>query len=172
MKHNVGNPKISAIEWAFFFLGALLLLLFAAIVANGQSKAPGTRAVKAHTVIAQQPLYQDYRGVRLRMTAAEVRAKLGEPTMKSNEQDFYVFSPNETAQFAYNAEQKVVTISTDYTGGVGAPDYRSVVGEGLLERPDGSVFRMVMHTSGGFWVSYNKSATVVPVVTITISTIR
>ena len=103
------------------------------------------------------------------MTAAEVRAKLGEPTLKSDEQDFFVISANETAQIAYNAAQKVVTISTDYAGAVGAPDYRSVVGEGLLlQRPDGSVFRMVMYDAERFWVSYNKSATTAPIVTITI----
>jgi len=37
-----------------------------------------------------------------------------------------------------------------------------------LQRPDGSVFRMVRNDSERFWVSYNKSAGVVPVVTITI----
>jgi hypothetical protein len=47
-----------------------------------------------------------------------------------------------------------------------------VVGEGLLERPDGSLFRMVMYNSEGFWVTYNKSASVVPIVTITIGTIK
>ena len=71
------------------------------------------------------------------------------------------------------AAQKVVMISTDYTGGVGAPDYRSVVGEGLLlQRPDGSLFRMVLHDSERFWVSYNKSASGVVVVTITIGTMK
>jgi hypothetical protein len=62
-----------------------------------------------------------------------------------------------------------MTISTDYAGGVGAPEYKKVVGEGvLLERPDGTLFRMVMYDSERLWVSYNKSATTVPIVTITI----
>jgi hypothetical protein len=107
------------------------------------------------------------------MTAAEARAKLGEPVMKSNEQDFFVLSTNETAQVAYDAYQKVVTISIDYTGGVGAPDYRAVVGEGmLLQRPDGSLFRMVQYPSAGMWVSYNKGAAPMSVVTITLQLIR
>jgi hypothetical protein len=64
-------------------------------------------------------------------------------------------------------------ISTDYTGGVGAPDYRSVVGEGLLlQRPDGSLFRMVLYDSERFWVSYNKSASEMPVVTLTIGAMK
>jgi hypothetical protein len=142
-------------ELAFFLIGLILLLLLSVSI-KGQS----------------HPLYREYRGVRLGMTAAEARAKLGEPVMKSNEQDYYVLSANESAQIVYDAFQKVVTISTDYTGGVGAPDYRTVVGTGLLEKPDGALFRMVHYDAEGFWVSYNKSAAVVPVVTITIQIIR
>ena len=102
------------------------------------------------------------------MTATDARAKLGTPVMQSDDQDYYVISPNETAQLMYNTAQKVIMISTDYTNGVGAPDYRSVVGERILEKPDGSLFSMVRNDSERFWVSYNKSTSVVPVVTITI----
>ncbi|HEU4875990.1 MAG TPA: hypothetical protein VFT44_22945 [Pyrinomonadaceae bacterium] len=160
--------RIGMVELMYFLLGALLLL-FLGIVAKGQSATQPTTA-KAHAQV-QQPLYKEYRGVRLGMTAAETRAKLGEPALKSDEQDFYVLSANETVQIAYIA-QKVVTISTDYLGGVGAPDYKSVVGEGLLEKPDGSLFRMVMYNSERFWVTYNKSASAVPLVTITIGTMK
>ena len=145
------TQKIGMVQW--FLLGALLLL-FLGMIAKGQ-----------------QPLYKEYRGVRLGMTAAETRAKLGEPAMKSDEQDFYVVSANETVQIAYIG-QKVVTISTDYVGGVDAPDYRSVVGEGLLEKPDGSLFRMVMYNSERFWVTYNKSTSAVPLVTITLGAFK
>jgi hypothetical protein len=169
MRNSVETTRINIGELIFFLIGVLLLVLLIGIVANGQSETLGTRAPKAHAQV-QQPLYREYRGVRLDMTAADVRAKLGEPSFKSDEQDFFIISANETAQIAYNAAQRVMTISTDYASGVGAPDYRNVVGEGLLvQRPDGSVFRMVMYDSERFWVSYNKSATTVPVVTITIS---
>ena len=156
MRNNIHQSKIGFTELVYFLIGALLLLALGSIVARGQVK---------------QPLYSEYRGVHLGMTAAEVRTKLGEPAYKSDEQDFYVISTTETAQIAY-AGQKVVTISTDYTAGTGAPDYRSVVGEGLLQRPDGSVFRMVMYDSQRFWVSYNKSTAVVPIVTITIGVMK
>jgi hypothetical protein len=160
MRHNTERFGIRPIELVYFALGVILLLIFA-IVANGQT---------VHSK-AQQPLYREYRGVRLGMTAEEARAKLGVPAMKSDEQDFYVFSANETAQLVY-AEQKVVTISTDYTNGIGAPDYKSVVGENLQQRPDGSLFRMVLYPSERFWVSYNKGASEVPVVTITIGKMK
>lgn len=167
MKYSTEKRKIGLVELTYLLIGALLLLLMAAVV-KGQNP---TSMMRAHSPI-QQPLYREYRGVRLGMTATEVRAKLGEPAMKSSEQDYYVFSANETAQIAYDPFLKVVTISTDYTGGIGAPDYRAVVGEGLLQRPDGSLFRMVFHDSEGCWVSYNRSASVVPVVTITIGLMK
>jgi hypothetical protein len=171
MRTSTHGFRISTIELVFFLLGMLILLLLAAATASGQSKTYTARNVTAPAPIQQQ-LYREYRGVRLNMTAAEVRAKLGEPAFKSDDQDFYTLSANETAQFVYDAAHKVVTISTDYTGGAGAPDYKAVVGEGLLQRPDGSLFRMVFFQSEGFWVSYNKSASVVPIVTITISIIK
>ena len=171
MKTTTHQSRISTVELVFFLLGILILLLLAAVTVKGQSPTETVRAVRAHTQIQQQ-LYREYRGVRLNMTAVEVRAKLGEPAMKSDEQDFYILSANETAQIAYDAAHKVITISTDYTGGVGAPDYKTVVGEGLLEKPDGSLFRIVFYNSERFWVSYNKSSSEVPVVTITIGTMK
>lgn len=169
MTYNIEKIRSRIVEILFFVIGVILLLLMG-VVASGQTKSEAMKVARGYTQV-QRPLYKEYRGVRLGMTAAETRAKLGEPAMKSDEQDFYVFSPNETAQIGYT-EQKVVTISTDYTGGVGAPDYRSVVGENLLQKPDGSLFRMVFHNSEFLWVSYYKSASVVPVVTITIGTIK
>ena len=155
MRHSAEKHRIGLTEMLFFLIGIILLLLLAT-VAKGQ-----------------QPVYREYRGVRLGMTAAEARAKLGEPVMKSNEQDYFVMSATETTQIAYDSFQKVVTISTDYTGGVGAPDYRLVVGNGtLLQKPDGSLFRMMQYDSAGMWVIYNKSAGTVPVVTITIQMMK
>jgi len=153
MRYRTEKRKFGLIELTYLLIGVLLLLLIG-IIAKGQ-----------------QPLYGEYRGVRLGLTAMDVRTKLGEPVMKSDEQDYFVISPSETVQVAYQAE-KVVTISTDYTGGAGAPDYKSVVGDSLLQRPDGSMFSMVLHNAQGFWVTYNKSASTVPVVTITIGKMK
>ena len=136
---------------AFKIMICVLLLLVMAALAYGQTTT-----------------YREYRGVRLGMTAAETRAKLGTAALQSDDQDYYVISANETTQIMYNAAQKVVMISTDYTNGTGAPDYRSVVGEKILQKPDGSLFSMVRNDAERFWVTYNKSATVVPVVTITL----
>lgn len=169
MNTSTNKTRIGLAELIYLVIGALLLLLLGAVVAKGQAQS---KAVSKSQPVAEQALYREYRGIRLGMTASEVRGKLGEPGFKSDEQDFYVFSANESAQFVYNNVQKVITISTDYTGGVGAPDYKTVVGEGLLQRPDGSLFRMVMYDSERFWVTYNKSAAMVPTVTITIGAFK
>lgn len=166
MRHSLDTSRITVSELIFLVLGMLFLLALARI-ATGQGEAPRAGSLKSQAQV-QQPLYREYRGVRLGMTATEVRTRLGEPAMKSDEQDFFVMSASETAQIAYNAAQKVTTISTDYAGGVGAPDYRTVVGEGLIERPNGSLFKMAMYDSERFWVTYSKSATATPIVTITI----
>jgi outer membrane protein assembly factor BamE (lipoprotein component of BamABCDE complex) len=156
----------------FSYLAVCSVLVLVGIAnANGQNQSAKARVAKFNAEEVQQPLYREYRGVRLGMTAEETRAKLGSPVLKSDDLDYYVFSENETAQIAYNAVHKVVTISVDYTGGVGAPDYRTVVGAGVLERPDGSVYRMVHYKAEGFWVSYNKSAGTVPVVTVTLQVV-
>ncbi|HEX5887315.1 MAG TPA: hypothetical protein VFY61_01380 [Pyrinomonadaceae bacterium] len=155
MRASTHKHRVGLTELTFFLIGIILLLLLA-VVAKGQ-----------------QPVYNQYRGVRLGMTAAEARAKLGDPVLKTDEQDYYVLSPNESTQIVYDASQKVVTISTDYVNGVGAPDYKTVLGEGaLLERPDGSLFKMVQYRSAGMWVSYNKSAAIAPMVTVTIQVMK
>ena len=166
MRKSLDRSRISMSELIFLLIGIILILALGRL-AKGQTEVSGAKTLKAVEQV-QQPLYREYRGVRLGMTATEVRAKLGEPALKSNEQDFFVVSANETAQIAYNATQKVMTISVDYAGGVGAPDYKSVVGEGLTQRPDGALFKMAMYDSERFWVTYSKSATTTPIVTITI----
>ena len=56
--------------------------------------------------------------------------------------DFYVFSDGkEMAQIAYDASHAVKAVSVDYLGGVGAPDYKLVVGPNVDLKPDGSIYK-------------------------------
>jgi hypothetical protein len=158
-------------ELLYLVVGSALVLVGFA-TANAQNQTSKLTVTKFHAEKVQQPIYKEYRGVRLGMTMEEARTKLGTAAMKSDDLDFYVFTENETAQIAYNPEHKVVTISVDYTNGVGAPDYRTVVGADILTRPDGSIYKMVEYQAEGFWVSYNRSGSTVPVVTITLQVMR
>lgn len=156
-------------------------LLVVTLVSLGFSASAQTQGQKSRTPVAnsfkdagatQQPLYTDYKGVRIGTTADEARAKLGQPALKADDQDFYVFSDKETAQIAYDSAHKVTGISVDYMGGAGAPDYRSVVGADINVKADGSMYKLVRYEQLGFWVSYNRTANdSVVMVTITIQKI-
>jgi hypothetical protein len=135
--------------------------------ANAQKARPAITAAP----VAQQPLYSDYKGVRLGMTPQEVRAKLGGPVLKDQELDYFVFADNVSAQVAYDSAHKATAISVDYPAGVSAPDYKAVVGTELDTRPDGSQFKLIRYESLGFWVSYNRTAGPTVIVTVTIQRI-
>jgi hypothetical protein len=154
------------------FLGFLMVIVFGlGLSVNANAQAPKVKAAFSNEVATQQPLYAQYKGVRLGMTAEEARAKLGSPTMKDTDQDFYVFSENETAQIGYDAAHRVIAISVDYAGGIGAPDYKAVVGGELEKSADGSMYRVVRYESQGFWVSYNRTTGAATTVTVTIQKI-
>ena len=137
--------------------------------ANGQARRTTTAQLRESTL--KHPLFTEYKSVRLGMTAAEARAKLGNPELKESDQDYYLISDNETVQIVYNPAGKIVTISVDYIGGVGAPDPKTVVGGDLQQMPSGAFYRMVRYDGEGYWVSYNRSAGPVSVVTITMQKI-
>ena len=149
---------------------AALIALATTMLVSTTAKAQNQRVrATVASPVAEQALQSEYKGVRLGMTMNEARARLGEPALKADDQDYYVFSNTETATVAYDRTHKVVTISIDYQDGVGAPDYRTVVGEDLQARPDGSLHKMVRRESQGFWVSYSRTAPgTVVIVTITI----
>lgn len=81
-----------------------------------------------------------------------------------------MFSEKESAQIVYDAAHKVVTISVDYLGGIGAPDYKAVVGGELERTANGSLYRIVLYQSLGYWVSYNRTTGLMATVTVTIQT--
>jgi hypothetical protein len=135
--------------------------------ANAQAQK-SRAAVNAGAVVTQQPLYTDYKGVRLGMTAEEVKTKLGNPTFMDKELGYFVFSETETVQIVYDAAGKVKTISIDYQNGTGAPAPRAVVGAELETRENGSLYKVVYYENQGFWVSYSRTTGPTIIVTITI----
>lgn len=152
-----------------FFLSLLAgVVLCLGLSFNASVPAQKVKVAVNHEAAMQQPLYMEYKGVRLGMTAEEARAKLGTPALKDSEQDYYVFSENETAQIVYDTSQRVSTISVDYLGGIGAPDYKAVVGGELEQRANGSWYRMVRYEGLRLWVSYNRSSGSLATVTLTI----
>jgi hypothetical protein len=127
-------------------------------------KSPAAKSDKDE----ESPPYHEYKGVRIGMTADEARKALGVPTDKGDQQDFYVFSDNETAQVFYDAQKKVVAVATVYVGAAGGvPAPRAVLGTEIEPKADGSLYKMVTYPKAGFWVSYSRTAGEAPITSIT-----
>ena len=127
--------------------------------------APGARKPIGLSETAAQPLYREYRGVLLGMTASEARQKLGVPTDKGDEQDFYAFSEQEMAQIYYDQAQRVKAVSVNYLGG-GAPSPQSILGVAVEPGEDGSIYKLLKYPKAGYWVSYSRTAGEAPMVTV------
>ncbi|HEX2272165.1 MAG TPA: hypothetical protein VHH35_21665 [Pyrinomonadaceae bacterium] len=129
-------------------------------VAQGQTVSTAT-AVKANV-----PLFTDYRGVKIGMSADEVRSKLDQ-IKKGEGQDFLVLSDQESAQIYYDNQGKVTAISVDYFDNGKAPSPDAVLGIAIQAKADGSMYQLNRYPEAGYWVSYNRTAGDKPIVTIT-----
>ena len=118
------------------------------------------------------PLFSDFKGVRLGMPTEEVRKKLGSPKDKSDEQDFYIFNDTQAVQIYYDKGKMVSAISIDYMDGASAvPSCKEVLGTEAERKDDGSMYKMMRYPKAGYWVSYSRTAGNSPTVTITIQKI-
>lgn len=157
MKRRIRCPRL----WLLGLVTVSLVVLALPSAAFAQT----TRNKATH---ASEPLYSDYKGVRVGMAAEEVHKLLGKPVQTVDDQEFYIISESETVQICYKTG-KVCTISVDYMGQVSnIPDYKTVIGDSIETRPDGSMWKLVRYEKAGFWVSYNRTTGTVPMTTITI----
>lgn len=163
---NLASLKpFTGFRFSTFLLAAICLVL-AAATGSAQRKPDAAQ-------LAELPAFQEYRGVQLGMTAAEVRKKLGAPRDKSAEQDFFVFNDNETAQVIYDKTEKVITISADFMSpNSAAPSAKDVLGAEIEAKPDGSMHKMVRFPKAGFWLSYSRTGGADAVITIQLQKIQ
>ena len=121
----------------------------------------------------ESPLFQEYRSVRIGMSAEEVRKTLSNPSDKSDEQDFFVFGENETAQVFYDKTKKVFAIAVNFLNGArDLPTCKGVLGAEVAAKPDGSVYKMVRYPKAGYWVSYSKTSGDSPLTIVTLQKIE
>lgn len=159
-----------------FIRSTLLLLtgfLMVVSTSNAQTSASGEQVATVvnpsagNSATANAPVFTDYRGIRIGMTAEEVRSTL-DGLKKDNAQDFFVFSEKESAQIFYDQQGKVMAISIDYFGeNSNAPAPDAVLGMQLEAKPDGSMYQLKRYPEAGYWVSYNRTAGDKPIITIT-----
>ena len=152
-----------------FWLPNRALLVVISLTICGISFAQSTRKPTA-AAPAEEPVFLEYRGVKIGWLADEVRKKLGNPANKGEEQDFYMFGEKETCQVLYDkATNKVTAISVDFMSGareVITPE--QVFGADVDAKPDGSKYKLVRYPKAGYWVSYSRTAGDTPVITVTI----
>jgi len=152
-------------------LAAACLLCLVSVAAPAQTAhntANNNAPAKKVEAAGEQPAFQEYKGVRIGMTAEEARKKLGSPTDKADTQDFYVVSDKESVQVMYDGEKKVSAIALIYmNAGDKAPAAKAVIGDEIEARPDGSLYKMVRYPKAGYWVSYSRTAGNSPVVSVT-----
>lgn len=170
------NFEIRSFIAVIFILG--LICFLSAVSSFGQTNATAQIEVKTDAAqtekpaTALQPVYTEYKGVRIGMTADEMRAKIDKkPKIEDKDGYYYVFSDNEALQIVLDENKKVKVISIMFSGeNSGAPTYESVFGKEVPLEPnaDGRIYNLVRYPEAGYWVAYSSSTGENPTVTITI----
>jgi hypothetical protein len=117
---------------------------------------------------ADEPLYSEFKGVRIGTSQTEARKKLGNPEDKSKEMDFFSFSDKERARVYYDAKGNATAVIVTYIGkSADAPAAKAVLGTDADARPDGSLYKIVYYPKAGYWVAYSRTAGDEPLTIIT-----
>ena len=151
------------------FLAVFIAICIPIVTAAYSSNPPVAAAATTHFAVAPTPIpeanpgelvppYSSYRGVTIRMPAAQVTEKLGTPAQKSKAGDYYAISPTESVQISYDTDQTVKAISINITGDLKtAPMPKDVVGTDVKKDAEGTISKMVNYPKSGFWVSYIRT---------------
>jgi hypothetical protein len=150
----------SRIRLASVLLAVLSLTATASVNSSGQRQKT-----------ADEPLFSEFKGVRIGTPTEEARKKLGSPSSKADDQDLYV-DDNQIVQVYYDKAKTVSAISIDFsTGATGIPAPKDVIGGEPDTKADGSAYKMVRYPKLGYWVSYSRTAGASPTITVTIQKI-
>lgn len=165
-----------------FGMAGVLVFLLSAVV-FGQTAIPTpTETAKSAAAMAEstqktvlQPVITNYKGIKIGMTADEVRDKLDtKPKVADKDGFYYVFSDDESAQITLDKNKKVRVISATYSGKDNVPKYKDVFGKDvpLTEKPSGRIYKLVRYPASGYWIAYNRSAGDSPRTTVTMQKMR
>jgi hypothetical protein len=113
--------------------------------------------------------YGEFKGVRLGMTADEVRSRLGKPESSDKAQDFFVFSEGERARVYYDADGRATAVVASYIGDPSrAPSALSVVGVAIEPDANGAAVKTVSYPERGYKVVYSRTGGETPMVFVTL----
>ncbi|HJR08135.1 MAG TPA: hypothetical protein VJ842_12815 [Pyrinomonadaceae bacterium] len=135
-------------------------------VQNQQPAVPVVATQESAAAVA--PLYKEYKGVHLGMSADEVRQKLGKPEETGKEQDLFVFSDTERSRVYYDSAKKATAIISTFIGKASnAPTPEAVLGTTIEAKSDGTLYKLVQYPEAGYWVAYSRTAGNEPLTIIT-----
>ena len=115
----------------------------------------------------QKPVFSGYKGVMIGTKMDDARTKLGTPKDKSDSEDYYVYSDNETLQVLYAPDKTVRVLSINYIG-KSAPTPMEILGMDVAAAANGGINKMVKYPKSGFWISYLKTGGSDPMTVITV----
>lgn len=144
-------------------------LAILAVITASVAVSPSLSLSSSQTQSEEKPVYTNYKGVSIGMSADEVRKKLGEPSDKSAPQDFYQFSEDETATVMYDASGVMTSISVTYFKASDAPTAKNILGVDIEPQFNGSSYKLIRYPKAGYWVSYSRTEGDPPVITVSMS---
>ncbi|HEY0375904.1 MAG TPA: hypothetical protein VGC87_03010 [Pyrinomonadaceae bacterium] len=148
-----------------------LAVAFAFIAVGVQAQAQTTSKAGGLPPLSQ-PLFRDYRGITIGMTADQVHARLGTPQEASKGQEYYPRSESEFAQVIYDSAQRVKVVAVTYVGEAAAPTAQAVFDEEVAAAADGAIHKAVNYPAAGYSVSYYRTGGTDPLITVTIQKLR
>lgn len=152
--------------------GLALALALAAVPSFAAQEVVGAQTTDAAEEVAGEtamvaPLIQDYKGARIGMSADEARSALGGSDAAKEKRDVFLISDNEMAQLFFDKESKLRAVSVTYLPKGDAPTATTVLGVEVAAGADGRVYKLMRYPEAGYWVSYNRTAGDMPIVTVT-----
>jgi len=168
----------------FLHAGLILVLLFwLATAAFGQTTdttqmatTTTTETQKSETPKAvMMPVLQNYKEVKIGMTADDVRDKLGKAEIDDKDGFYYEINDDEMAQIRLDKDKKVRLISITYTSdNKNTPKFEDILGTSVKAEPgaDGMIYKLVDYPEAGYWVAYSRTAGDKPTVTVTMQKMR
>lgn len=152
--------------------GLTALTAFAQTTEIAKTETAKTEVRETEKPAALQPVLTDYKGIKIGMSADEVRDKIDEkPKVADKDGFYYNFSDDESAQIVLDENKKVRVILVIYSGKAPvAPKYEDVFGKSVpvTETEGGGVYNLVRYPEAGFWIAYNRTAGDDPTITVTI----
>lgn len=119
------------------------------------------------------PLVGDLKGVKLGMTADEVKKVLGSSDSSDANGMYFDLKNGESLQLQLGHDKKVNMIAMMYSGkDANAPDITAVFGPDAKAEPDasGRVYKLVKYPTAGYLLTYSHiTAGDTPITTITIT---